>query len=130
MQITHEEAIQLIQYSADKALHSRDEKMLGEHLKICEQCRAYTDQFREMENILRSITRKQWNQYPAPLSMDTLLAKKNARKSKDILLVTRTVLISIAFTVFIFIGWQATFTNKSGNGSLPSLLPVPTPSTI
>ena len=130
MHITHEEAIQLIQYNADKALHSPKEKILDEHLKDCAQCRAYAHQLSEMEIVLQRITYKQWNQYPAPLSIDTLLKTKHISKGRSTLLVTRTALIAVAFTVFIFIGWQFTFTNIVGNGNFPNLPPIPTPSII
>ena len=130
MYITHEEAIQLIQYSADQALNGHKEKMLDEHLKDCARCRAYAQQISEMEIVLQRITRKQWNQYPAPLSIDILLTTKYLGKSRSALLVTRKALIAVAFTVFVFIGWQFTFTNTVGNGNFPSLPPIPTPSTI
>ena len=73
MQITHEEAIQLIQYGTDKTLRSNEEKILKEHLKDCAQCRAYAHQLRDMENVLQNIMRKQWSLRPAPLDRKSVV---------------------------------------------------------
>ena len=129
MQITHEEAIRLIQYGADKALRNNEEKILKEHLKDCTQCRAYAHQQTEMEIVLKNIMRKQWSLRPAPLSITDLISAKKVWKNKSTILITRTALISIAFTAFVFIGMQFTFSDKAGGQSAPSILPVPTPST-
>ena len=129
MQITHEEAIQLIQYTADKAVPGTKEKLLHEHLKDCAQCIAYAGQFRDMENVLQTVMRKQWDQCPAPLSLSTLKEKKDSRKNKSTLLVTRTAFIGMAVCTFIFIGWQVTLTLNPKNAIFPGMLPVPTPST-
>ena len=125
MQITHAEAMQLIQYNADKTIYGNKEVMLNAHLKNCTQCRAYAHQLSEMENILQRAMRKRWNQRPALLSIDALIATKNMRKNKGVILITRTALISVAFIAFVFIGWQFAFTNKAGNGIYPGMLPVP-----
>jgi len=129
MQITHEEAIQLIQYAADKAVPGVKEKLLHEHLQDCAQCSAYARQFKDMENVLQTVMRKQWSQRPAPLSLSTLKAKKDSQKNRSALLVTRTALIGMAICTFIFIGWQVTLTTNPKNAIFPGMLPVPTPST-
>ena len=129
MQITHEEAIQLIQYTADKAVPSVKEKLLHEHLQGCTQCNAYARQFKDMENVLQTVMRKQWSQRPAPLSLSALKAKKDSQKNRSALLVTRTALIGMAICTFIFIGWQVTLTTNPKNAIFPGMLPVPTPST-
>ena len=129
MQITHEEAIQLIQYTADKAVPGATEKLLYEHLKDCEQCSTYAGQFKDMENVLQTVMRKQWSQRPAHLSLSALKEKKDSRKNKSTLLVTRTAFIGMAVCTFIFIGWQVTLTLNPKNAIFPGMLPVPTPST-
>ena len=128
MQITHEEAIQLIELNADKALHTNKEKLLAEHLKDCMQCLSYAHQLSETENVLQHVMRKQWNQRPAPLSTDALKAKKESRKNRSALLVTRTAFISIAFFALIFIGWQVAATNNPRNRIYAGIMPAPTPS--
>lgn len=128
MQITHEEAIQLIQYTADKAVPSAKEKLLHEHLKDCAQCSAYAGQFKDMENVLQNVMRKQWSRRPAPLSLSTLKEKKDSRKNKSTLLVTRTAFIGMVVCTFIFIGWQFTLAKNPKNTLFPGMLPVPTPS--
>lgn len=129
MQITHEEAIQLIQYTADKAAPSDKEKLLHKHLKGCAQCNAYARQFKDMENVLQTVMRKQWSQRPAPLTLGDLKAKKDSRKNKSALLVTRTAFIGMAVCTFIFIGWQVTLTTNPQNAIFPGSVPIPTPST-
>ena len=128
MQITHDEAIQLIQYDADKVLHGNQEKALEEHLKDCAQCRTYASQLTEMENVLQRVMHKQWSQRPAPLSINALKVTMSSRKNKSILLVTRTVFVSMALFIFIFIGWQVTITNNPRSTAFPGMLPAPTPS--
>ena len=129
MQITHEEAIQLIQYAADKAVPNAKEKLLHEHLQDCAQCSAYAGQFKNMENVLQTVMRKQWRQRPAPLSLNTLKAKKDLQKKRSAILVTRTAFIGMAVCTFIFIGWQVTLTTNPKHAMFPGMLPIPTPST-
>ena len=81
MQLTHEEAIQLIEYKADKTMHGAQEKLLHEHLKDCTQCNAYASEFKEMENVLQRVMQKHWNQRPAPFSIRDLKAEKKLQKS-------------------------------------------------
>ena len=131
MQITHAEAIRLIQFSADKALPFKQEKiLLDEHLQECSECRAYVNQLNEMENVLQSVLRKQWNLHPAPLIINTLTGKEKGKKNQGALLITRNAIISIAFLAFVLIGWQFTLSAKSNNGVQPGLLPIPTPSAL
>jgi hypothetical protein len=129
MQITHEEAIQLIQHRADEAVHGIQEKLLKEHLKDCVQCNTYAGEFKEMEFVLQHAMHKHWDRRPAPLSIASLISAKHEWKTRSALLITRTALVSITIFAFIFFGWQATFTNNTSSGNYPGLLPIPTPST-
>jgi len=129
MQLTHEEAIQLIQFNADKAVHGIKAKMLYEHLNDCAHCSSYASQFKEMENVLQSVMHKQWNQRPAPLSIVALKATKKMWKNNSALLITRTALIGMSIFAFVMLGWQIAFTNNRGSVTYPGMLPVPTPST-
>ncbi len=123
MQISHAEAMQLIQFRAD------NQKILSEHLKDCFDCRTYAQQLNKTENVLRTVMRKQWNINPAPLSIAVLMGN-TGKKSSSAILITRTALISVAFLAFIIIGWQFTATNpKSMYATQFDLLPIPTPST-
>jgi hypothetical protein len=72
MQLTHKEAIQLIQHTGDDAAYDINEKLLHEHLKNCAQCSAYAHEFKEMENVLQRVMQKHWNQRPAPFSISSL----------------------------------------------------------
>ena len=131
MQITHAEALRLIQYQADGPTRGENEKELNSHLADCAECRAYAQEFHEMENILQRVMRKQWSLRPVPLSLDKLTAINYERKNKRALLVTRTSLISFAFFAFVFIGWQFALTSTSLlTVSQPVSPPVPTPSTL
>ena len=129
MQLTHEEAIQLIQYKTDKTMPGAQEMLLHAHLKDCAQCHAYASEFKEMENILQRVMQKHWSKRPAPFSIRNLKAEKRLQKNKSVLLVTRRAFVGIAVMAFFFFGWQATLTNTSGQNIYPGLLPIPTPST-
>ena len=128
MQITHEEALRLIQFNADRALSVEKEAILDQHLRTCAECRTYAKQFSKMEVALLNVMRKQWNLRPIPLAIDKLTEKKNSRKIPGTLMLTRSTVIGIAFLTFIFIGWQFAITNNPLNGSLPVLPVIPTPS--
>ena len=131
MQITHAEAIHLIQYQADRAVDGENEKVLHMHLADCAKCRAYAEEFHEMENVLQRVMRRQWTLRPAPLSLDKLTAANNEWKNRRALLVTRTSLVSFAFLALVFIGWQFALTSTSIlTTSQPVSPPVPTPSTL
>jgi len=130
MQITHEEALRLIQFDADRALEGAQKKLLAEHLNHCEECRVYAKQLSRMEDALAGVMRKHWNLRPAPLAIDVLIGKKNNEKIRSALLVTRSAIISLAFLAFVVMGWQLTTTNHSANGTLPVLPVIPTPSTF
>jgi len=130
MQITHEEAVRLIQFNADQTLLMEKKKILNEHLRACSECRAYAKRFTEMEYAIKGVMRKQWNVRPAPLSIDILTGENYGRKSSSASLITRTAMISIAFLTFIFVGWQFTSTNNPTTGKLPVMPVIPTPSTF
>ena len=130
MQISHAEAMQLIEFQADHALHGDKENILNEHLKGCVECRAYAQQSNQLDKILKSVMHKQWDIRPTPLFLAVLMGNKIGKKSSSALLLTRTALISIAFMAFIVIGWQ--FTSASSTtvyGTQFEVLPNPTPST-
>ncbi|HXD08433.1 MAG TPA: LysM peptidoglycan-binding domain-containing protein [Anaerolineales bacterium] len=130
MQISHEEAMRLIQFHADRTLNAEKEYLLTEHLRTCEQCRTHARQLSQMEAVLTGVMRKQWSLRPAPLAIDILTEKKNSRKVQGALLVTRSAIVSLAFLVFVMIGWQLTLTNNPANGTLPVMPVIPTPSTF
>jgi len=130
MQITHEEALRMIQFNADRALNIEKAALLDQHLRTCVECRTYAKQLSRMESALLDLMHKQWNLRPTPLAIDALTEKKNSRKIQSTLLVTRSAMIGIAFLTFIFIGWQFAMTNNPLNGSLPVLPVIPTPSTF
>jgi LysM domain-containing protein len=128
-QISHAEAIQLIQFRADDILDGDKDRILSEHLKDCVECRSYAEQLNKMEDVLKSVMLKQWNARPAPLSMATLMGNKIGKKSSNTILLTRTAMISVAFLAFLIIGWQFTATNsESTHATQFEMLPVPTPS--
>ena len=130
MQISHAEAIQLIEFQTDHVLYGNKEKFLKEHLKECAECRTYAQQLNQMENILKYVMRKQWDLRPAPLSVPDLMEKKIGKKYLNALLITRTALISVALLAFVIIGWQFTDANtRSISGTQFAMLPIPTPST-
>lgn len=132
MQITHEEARRLLQFSADSRLNSPNEENLATHLTSCIECRTYAVSLRETESILRQSLRKHLALRPLPLQMDAVYGKVIQRRGSSILLATRKVILGVAFVMFAFITWRSMGTN---NGSFPQLpsgtVPViPTPSTF
>lgn len=130
MQISHAEAMQLIQFQADHALHGDKQKILNEHLTTCSECRTYAQQLNQLENVLKNVMHSQWDLRPAPLSMAALMGNNTGKKYSSALLITRTALISMALLAFVIVGWQFTDANtRSVSGTQFVMLPIPTPST-
>ena len=130
MQISHAEAVQLIEFEADHTLHGNEKKILNEHLRDCAECRAFAQQLNRLENILKNVMHKQWSLSPAPLSVSVLMGNNISKKSSSALLITRTALISVAFLAFVVIGWQFTAASPTTTYSTQfEVLLIPTPST-
>lgn len=126
MQITHDEARRLIQYDLDRALNSEKQRVLTAHLQKCEACRAHAVDMNNVENILRDVMQKHWNQPPLPLSMDSI---KIHTKSINALFAWRLSLVSVAMITLLFLIWGFKLAAFNSTDQLPlSVLPVPTPS--
>jgi hypothetical protein len=130
MQITHNEARQLIQSKLDGGINSDNEEILGEHIKNCSECRDYFASAKETGTILQQTLRKQWSAKPPPLQMDPIFGGLNSRRNMSIFLVTRTALVSVALFVFAVITWHlmtngsATLQQNPLNMAVP-LIPTP-----
>jgi len=130
MQITHTEARRLIQFNADDALDKQEKITLSTHLKDCNECRAYAEEIKEVESILLPAMRRRWNLQPIPLLVDTIYRKKNTKAQTNIILATRTAVMSVVFLAFVFSVWQFTLSGRQNPSPLPvSVPPIPTPST-
>jgi len=129
MQITHEEARRLIQFSMDQMLKPHEKNTLQTHLEDCMECRTFFDDIREVENLLLPTMLRQWNSQPTPLSIEDITYERNTQLQSSILLATRTAIISIVFAAFVFGAWQITQSGKQTPNPLPvGVRPVPTPS--
>jgi len=126
MQITHDEARWLMEYDSDHALNLEKQRALTTHLQECEACRLHAVEMNNVENILRDVMQKHWNQHPLPLSMDSINIRTKGTNS---LLAWRVSLASIAMVTFFFLigGFKMTAFNSSDPTPLGNLS-VPTPS--
>jgi LysM repeat protein len=129
MQITHEEAHRLIQFSMDQALKPQEKNILQTHLDDCMECRSFAKEINELEALLFPVMQKHWNLQPAPLSVEAITGKRNTPLQPSLILVTRTAMISIVFAAFVFSAWQFTVSNGRSATPMPvGVLPIPTPS--
>jgi len=129
MQITHEEAHRLIQFSLDKVLNPQEKNILQVHLNDCMECRAFAEEIKKVESLLLPIMKRQWNLQPAPLSITSIIESKNSKLQTGVLLATRTAIIGIVFAAFVFSAWQLTRSDRQTSNPMPvSVLPIPTPS--
>ena len=129
MQITHEEAHQLIQFSMDQTLRPQEKNTLQAHLDDCMECRYFAKEIQEVEAHLVPAMQKHWNLQPAPLSVEAITGKRKPSLQPSLRLVTRTAIIGIVFAAFVFSSWQ--FAVSKGRSSTPmpvGVLPIPTPS--
>jgi LysM repeat protein len=129
MQITHEEARTLIQFSLEQVLKSQEKNLLQIHLEDCSECRTFFDDIKEVENLLLPAMLRHWDLEPTPHSVGAVTKKSKSQLQSSIILATRTAIISIVFAAFVFSAWQLTQSGKKTVNSLPvGILPVPTPS--
>jgi hypothetical protein len=129
MQIGHEEARKLIQFSLEQTLETHEKSKLQTHLDTCESCRAYAEDLAEVESVLIPLMERQWNFQPTPLSIRSISEKRISKLDNSMILATRTAMISIIFVAFIFSIWQFTQSGKQTSDKMPvGVPPVPTPS--
>ncbi len=130
MEITHAEAHQLIQFDTDQSLNAQEEFTLRAHLQDCSECRAYTDEIKEVENILVPVMKKHWHLTPLPLSIDAIHAKRSSKLQMNVILATRSMALGAVFLALIFSAWQFGLSSGQKSDPMPvGVLPVPTPST-
>ena len=129
MQITHQEARQLIQRRADQPLDESKREMLNMHLKGCTVCAEYANEIQETEATLRIALRKQWDVSPMPLEVMNIKVKITPNNKPTEYLATRSALVGMAVLVFFFVFWQFTY-NPNGYQSPASIgvAVIPTPS--
>jgi len=129
MQISHEEARQLIQFDMDQPLRSQEKKTLEGHLESCPECRMFAKGIDEVETLLLPAMRKHWNLQPAPFPIEAVMGKRKTELQPGLALVMRTALLSVLFAAFAFSAWQFALSNPRTSTPLPlSVLPIPTPS--
>ncbi len=129
MSINHEEALQLIHYSLDYVLEPEKKTALANHLDICESCRTYTREIKDVESVLRTAMKIQWALSPMPLAVGAIRGQTNSKSSKSAILATRFAMLSMFFALAIFSFWQIGTSKQQDNESLPVMIfPNPTPS--
>ena len=129
MQITHEQAQQLIQWKIDKALSLQDEAALSAHLHDCTACQDYAAEMMEVEGLLSPLMKRQWSLQPLPLPVLSLVQRKNSFISVSALLAIRRAAAGVLVAAFFFSAWQFTRSNAPSFKDLTAVgLPVPTPS--
>ncbi len=129
MQISHEDAHNLIQLKADNAITANRQEMLDQHLSTCTECMAHAHEIESIENILRSTMQKHWNRSAPPLQFSVIKGKISFIQDAHRLLATRSLVASVVIIVLGFAVWQF----RSPGSSLPnpiflSVPPIPTPS--
>lgn len=126
MSLTHEDARRLIQYNLDNALEADGRAALANHLDLCESCRDYTREIREVESIVQTAMKKRWILHPLPLSRDAVPRRQIASRSA---LATRFAMVGMFFALAIFSLWQIGTLKPQENKSVPvAVLSNPTPS--
>jgi hypothetical protein len=130
MQITHEQARTLIQFSLDGILQSAEKALLSAHLHDCSECQIYASEIKEVEHILAPLVKTQWAKRPAPLSISWLLEKSQKRQSSP-LLTMRTATVTLVLLVIFFSAWRFVSFTPSMADPAPLAVPlVPTPSLL
>jgi hypothetical protein len=130
MQITHEQARKLIQFSLDGVLQTAERAMLSAHLQECLDCRDYASDLKEVEMNLLPVMEKHWKARPIPLSLPLLVQSKTSIVNTSKLLTMRSAVLSLIFVAFFFSAWKFVSSSPDVSGQIPLAIPlVPTPST-
>jgi hypothetical protein len=125
MQISHAEARQLIQRSADAKLTRDDESALAAHLQSCPECGRHQTEIKDVEDALRSTMIKHWSHAPAPLDMNTITG--GVRFGPQGRLGTQLVAISLMVLLLVFGAWRFVNVNVTPTMTM-QISPIPTPS--
>ena len=129
MQITHEQARKLIQFSLDGVLQAAEKATLTAHLQDCMDCRDYVKELQEVETIVSPLLKKQWNARPIPLSIPLLTQRKSSILQASQVLTIRRTAIAFVFAALFFSAWQFVASGPSSASPVPLVVPlVPTPS--
>src|SRR5215216_2092555 len=129
MQITHEQARELIQFSLDGVLQAPEKATLRLHLQDCMDCRDYAKELREIEAIALPLMKKQWSAHPVPLSISLFTQKKRSTIQASKLLTIRSTAIAFVFVAFLFSAWQFVVSGPSSASPRALVVPlIPTPS--
>ena len=130
MQITHEEARQLIHFDVDHTLPITKKELLNSHLKDCVECNHYKQEIEVVGDTLQTTMQKHWNGHHRHLDVQPIKAKINPSWQIGNFLTTRSALIGLVVLLFMFVSWQFVTSNNATTMSIVSLSPIPTPSLL
>lgn len=125
MQISHQEARTLIQYSLERSLSKGEKGLLDVHLEYCMECNTFVNEMIKVEISLKTLA----NQYASikhiPLDINAFTRKPYSK----IIWFPQLVSVSIIFMIFMIGAWQFSQTDRSPVVTTPrNGAPIPTPS--
>ncbi len=130
MQITHEEARQLIQFNTDHALPSAKRDLLDSHLKHCSECTSYRQEIKAVGETLQVAMQKHWSAQPCPLDVQAIREKSKSIHSFSNIASMRSALVAMLVFLFVFASWQLVARNNKSAMLVTNLAPIPTPSLL
>lgn len=124
MQISHEKARALIQFSMDRALDSVEENALSAHLQTCVNCVLFKDDLTKLDTSLHKFLSRHSATRYKPLAIGPLTGRVNTKQNW----LRPAVMAGFMVMVFIFT-WQFSGEDHSPTSPAPYLLSsIPTPS--
>jgi hypothetical protein len=130
MQITHEEAHQLIQIKVDRTLSLTNQELLDSHLKGCLECNRYKQEIEAVEDTLQVTMRKHWNAQVHHLDVRAINEKSKPINLISNLFPTRSIMIGMVIVLFVFTSWQLVEWNNKSAMLITNVSPIPTPSLL
>jgi LysM domain-containing protein len=130
MQITHEEARQLIQFNTDHTLPLTKRELLDSHLKECVECTSYRQDMDAVGNTLQTTMRKHWSAQVRHLDVQIIREKLQPVSLSSNFLPTRGVLVGMVVLLFVLASWQFVNSNNKPAMLVTNLSPIPTPSLL
>ena len=95
---THPQTIRWIQSAADRQITDKDAAELDRHLKSCAACQAAMRQFSELEEALRTLFHRRWDQHPAPapdFTRSVLDTRRRGHASRNVFNLVGATLVTL-----------------------------------
>lgn len=124
MQVSHQEAQALIQYSLDSVLDADNKNKLSVHLQTCTECAKFKNEMIKLERSLHAHADKYGKVTYTSLPINIFIRKVNSKN----FWVQQLTMTSVVFMIIFVSVWQFTQVSEMPIENIPHFVsPIPTP---